>query len=72
MTNSKRSCENDNSAISIFLCCFVLMLVLAWLSVGSGVICNDPERNIYIPDDLTMPLQVMASYTDSTIFFRYC
>lgn len=32
---------------------------------------DDPERNIAIPSDLTMPLQVQAAYSDATMFFRY-
>ena len=50
---------------------FGLVLVLAWFSHGTGVIKNDPARNIYIPEDLTMPLQVMSAYNKDTIFFRY-
>lgn len=46
-------------------------LGLAWVTQGSGVIGNDPQRNIAIPDELTMPLQVQAAYNDSHIFFRY-
>ncbi|MCA1769213.1 MAG: ethylbenzene dehydrogenase-related protein [Halomonas sp.] len=46
-------------------------LGLAWVTQGTGVIENDLERNIYIPDELTMPLQVQAAYNDQRIFFRY-
>ncbi|MEQ6888972.1 ethylbenzene dehydrogenase-related protein [Halomonas sp. CS7] len=46
-------------------------LGLAWVTQGSGVVGNDPERNIVIPDTLTMPLQVQAAYNDERIFFRY-
>ncbi|HSH47091.1 MAG TPA: ethylbenzene dehydrogenase-related protein, partial [Halomonas sp.] len=48
-----------------------IALGLAWVTQGSGVIGNDPQRNIVIPDELTMPLQVQAAYNDSHIFFRY-
>ncbi|MDX1466313.1 MAG: ethylbenzene dehydrogenase-related protein [Halomonas sp.] len=46
-------------------------LGLAWVTQGSGVVGNDLERNIVIPDALTMPLQVQAAYNDERIFFRY-
>ncbi|EPC03939.1 hypothetical protein L861_01165 [Litchfieldella anticariensis FP35 = DSM 16096] len=48
-----------------------LTLVLAWTVHGRGVIRNDQARNIYIPDELTMPLQVKAAYDQERIFFRY-
>lgn len=50
---------------------FVVMLGLSWLFHGTGVIRNDLKRNIYIPKDLTMPLQVKAAYNGEKIFFRY-
>ncbi len=46
-------------------------LGLAWVTQGNGVVENDLERNIHIPDPLTMPLQVQAAYDDERIFFRY-
>ncbi|MEQ6916254.1 ethylbenzene dehydrogenase-related protein [Halomonas aquatica] len=46
-------------------------LGLAWVTQGSGVIENDLDRNISIPDELTMPLQVQAAYNDEQMFFRY-
>jgi hypothetical protein len=50
---------------------FVGALGLAWVTHGTGVVRNDLERNVYIPDELTMPLQVMAAYNGRDIFFRY-
>ncbi len=47
------------------------LLVLGWATHGTGVIQNDPERSISIPDELTTKLQVMASYNGEDIFFRY-
>ena len=38
-----------------------IALGLAWITQGTGVVENDLERNIYIPDELTMPLQVQAA-----------
>lgn len=46
-------------------------LALAWLTQGQGVIADDPERHIAIPEALTMPLQVKVAYDDERILFRY-
>lgn len=46
-------------------------LLLSWLTQGTGVIHNDPKRNISIPSQLTVPLQVQAAYNGTHMFFRY-
>ena len=46
-------------------------LLLSWLTHGTGVVHNDPKRNISIPTQLTVPLQVQAAYNGSDMFFRY-
>ncbi len=46
-------------------------LLVSWVTHGTGVVVNDPERNISIPETLTVPLQVQAAYNDETMFFRY-
>ncbi|PSF08851.1 ethylbenzene dehydrogenase-related protein [Marinobacter halophilus] len=48
-----------------------LALGLAWITHGTGVIQNDPDRNISIPEELTMPLQVQAAFNDTHVYFRY-
>lgn len=50
---------------------FFVALLVAWMTQGTGVIRNDLERNIHIPEELTMPLQVKAAYNGSQMFFRY-
>jgi hypothetical protein len=50
---------------------FVAMLALSWLFRGTGVVHSDVKRNIYIPEVLTIPLQVKAAYDGERIFFRY-
>lgn len=50
---------------------FIGMLGVSWLSHGTGVVKNDPERNIYIPEELMMSLQVKAAYNGRDMFFRY-
>ena len=46
-------------------------LLLSWVTHGKGVIKDDPKRNISIPKQLTVPLQVQAAYNDTHMFFRY-
>jgi hypothetical protein len=50
---------------------FLGVLGLSWLTHGTGVVGNDIARNIYIPKELTMPLQVKAAYNGRDMFFRY-
>ena len=50
---------------------FGAALLLSYLSHGTGVVRNDTARNIWIPSELTMPLQLRVAYNDRQIFFRY-
>lgn len=50
---------------------FLVTLLLAWISHGTGVIQDDAARNISIPETLTFPLQVKAAYNGEKMFFRY-
>lgn len=50
---------------------FLAVLALSWFTHGTGVIRNDVSRNIFIPDVLTMRLQVKAAYNGRDMFFRY-
>jgi len=56
-----------NAAVALFL----LLLVLSWFFHGRGVVHNDPKHHLYIPETLTMPLQVKVAYNGDKIFFRY-
>jgi len=47
------------------------LLVLGWSTHGTGIIKDDPERNIVIPKELTTRLQVKAAYDGESIYFRY-
>lgn len=47
------------------------LLVLAWVTHGTGIVRDDPERNISIPKELTTNLQVKAAYDGDRIWFRY-
>lgn len=57
--------------LAIAVALFVVALGVSWLFHGTGVIRNDVKRNIYIPQELTMPLQVKAAYNGEKMFFRY-
>ncbi len=51
-----------------------IIALVAGLSLGfasTGVIENDHDRNIDIPNELTMELDLMVAYNDDDIFFRY-
>ncbi|MCF6320784.1 MAG: ethylbenzene dehydrogenase-related protein [Rhizobiaceae bacterium] len=61
--------RNIYQAVSVVL--FSGLLVAAWITHDTGVKINDPEQNIFIPDQLTTTLQVKASYDKEKIFFRY-
>ena len=61
----KQSLPNVSIAI------FVLALILSWVFHGTGVVKNDIKRKIYIPETLTIPLQVKAAYNGDKMFFRY-
>ncbi len=58
-------------ALSAAVALFAAALAISWLFHGTGVVHNDLSRNIYIPEELTMPLQVKAAYNGEHIFFRY-
>ncbi len=58
-------------ALIIVTSLFSAALLLSYLSHGTGVVRNDPARNIWIPSELTMPLQLQVAYNDRQIFFRY-
>ncbi|GHE05986.1 hypothetical protein GCM10008024_38770 [Allgaiera indica] len=50
---------------------FAGLLVAAWATHGTGVVRDDPERNIAIPKELTSELQVKVAYDGEDIWFRY-
>lgn len=50
---------------------FAGLLALGWATHGTGIVRDDPERNIVIPDELMTELQVKAAYDGENIYFRY-
>jgi hypothetical protein len=58
-------------SLTATLAIFLAVLALAWIFHGTGVVRNDLSRNIYIPEQLTMALQVRAAYDGRNIYFRY-
>lgn len=63
--------QRKKKLLAVTIAVFLAMLALSWLFSGTGVVRNDIKRNIYIPQELTMPLQVKAAHNGKKIFFRY-
>jgi hypothetical protein len=61
----------NSRLLLLALLIFLLALAGSWFSHGTGVVHQDRSRNIYIPEQLTMPLQVKAAYDGERIWFRY-
>lgn len=59
------------TALRLVTALFVAALLLSILMHGRGVVHDDPARNIWIPSELTMPLQLQVAYSDTQVFFRY-
>lgn len=59
------------TAVLVVTGLFTAALALSLLMHGTGVVRNDPARNIWIPGELTMPLKLQVAYNDRQIFFRY-
>lgn len=57
--------------LTVSVALFAGLLVLGWMNHRTGIIENDPERNIAIPEELTTTLQVKAAYDGENIYFRY-
>jgi hypothetical protein len=57
--------------LPIALVLFCAGLLLSWVTHGTGVVKDDPKRNISIPKQLSVPLQVQAAYNETHMFFRY-
>jgi hypothetical protein len=59
------------TAILVVTELFMAALLLSLVTHSSGVVHNDAARNIWIPPELTMPVQLQVAYNDERIFFRY-
>ena len=59
------------TAILVVTGMFFAALLLSLLTHSTGVVRNDPARNIWIPAELTMPLQLQVAFNDTQIYFRY-
>lgn len=62
---------NPTKISSVVLGIFIAVLAVAWFTHGSGVIQNNPDKNIHIPNELVMPLQIKAAYNTENVYFRY-
>jgi hypothetical protein len=49
----------------------VAAFLLSLLTHSTGVVRNDPARNIWIPAERTMPLQLQFAFNDAQIYFHY-
>ena len=58
-------------ALVVVAALFAAALLLALLTHGTGVVRNDAARNIWIPSELTMPLQLQVAFNDTHVFFHY-
>jgi len=63
--------EKRTKYLAVSTALFSGLLVLGWATHGTGIVRDDPERNIVIPDELTSTLQVRAAYDGERIWFRY-
>jgi len=59
---STSSSNRRNGLLLFAIILFLGMLAVSWLNHGTGVIQNDASRSIYIPKQLTMPLQVQVGF----------
>jgi hypothetical protein len=50
---------------------FLGALGYSWLTHGTGVIRNDPERNVSVPSALTVLLRVQVAHNGTDVLFRY-
>lgn len=50
---------------------FLGALGSSWLTHGTGVVRDDPGRNIAIPATLTVPLRVQVAHNGTDVLFRY-
>jgi len=53
------------TAILVVTGLFAAAMLLSLFTHGTGVVHNDAARNIWIPPELTMPLQLQAAYNDT-------
>jgi hypothetical protein len=59
------------TAVAVVTGLFIAAMLLSVAMHSTGVVRNDPERNIWIPPELTMPLKLQVAYNDRQILFRY-
>mgnify|MGYP003460968077 FL=1 len=59
------------TAIIVVAALFTTALLLSLFTHSTGVVRNDPARNIWIPPELTMPVELQVAYNDAQIFFHY-
>jgi hypothetical protein len=59
------------TAILVVAGLFGAALLLGLYTHSTGVVRNDAARNLWIPPELTMPLQLQVAFNDTQVFFHY-
>ena len=63
--------DSSHSRRIIALVVFVIALGILWISNRQGVIGPDAAREVSVPEELTVPLQLRAAHNGNTIYFQY-
>jgi hypothetical protein len=59
------------TAVVVVAGIFTVALLISLIAHGTGVVRDDPERRIWIPSELTLPLELQVAYNGREVFFRY-
>jgi hypothetical protein len=60
-----------STALALVTGTFLATTLLVLVTHSTSVVRNDPARNIWIPDELTLPLRLQVAYNERQAFFRY-
>ena len=60
-----------STALALVTGTFLATTLLVLVTHSTSVVRNDPARNVWIPDELTLPLRLQVAYNDRQVFFRY-
>jgi hypothetical protein len=63
--------ERLNLRRNIILLLFLAAFAVLWISNRQGILLPDPDRDISVPEELMIPLQVRAAYNGTDIYFQY-
>lgn len=63
--------KSSSAGFTLPIGLFVVAAAAIWVTNGQGIVREDHDRHISIPDRELVPLQVRAAYNDARIFFQY-